>query len=288
MYPFGENGVLNGPCADHRSRFYWISGYNRADRETSKILRKICADALRRMTRALVHRAPVGTPGGPVKRPALLLRLWSYSAVREVRWFEMGLIDWVLGLLTKRVEVRDRQQEIEQGIRTDLEKLAGRLVGLPFLISYRLGGLNKELTNWVADHYERYPDPNDDLELRARLEQWRNLSEEEISEVQRLGKTTWKGAFDVKKYSTPYLDTHIGEIQSLPKEFRQAVIETKEDLSLFNQRVDSARALLDKSFDSSISPENQQLLAGNLNDTYARLKDDAMRIVERIDGLPPP
>ena len=49
----------------------------------------------------------------------------------------------------------------------------------------------------MADHYERYPDPNADPELRAQLEQWRNLSEEEISEVQNVGKNTWKGAFDV-------------------------------------------------------------------------------------------
>lgn len=178
--------------------------------------------------------------------------------------------------------------EIEQGILGDLEKLAGRLTGLPHLIAYRLGGLNKELRNWVADHYERYPDPGDNPELRARLEQWRNLSEEEISEVQSFGQTTWKGAFDVKKYSTPYLDAHIGEIQSLPKDFRQAVIEIKEDLSLFNQRVDTARKLLDRSLDSSLSPENHQIVVRNLNETYARLQDDAVRIVERIDKLPPP
>lgn len=200
----------------------------------------------------------------------------------------MGLIDWALGLLTKRVEARDRQQEIEQGIRGDLEKLAGRLTGLPYLIALRLGGLNKELRNWVADHYKRYSDPGDDPEVRARLEQLGNRSEEEIGEIQSLGKATWNGAFDVKKYSTPYLDAHIGDIQSLPKEFRQAVIETKEDLSLFNQRVDTAQKLLDRSFDSSLSPENHQIVARNLNETYARLQDEAVRIVERIDKLPPP
>ena len=137
----------------------------------------------------------------------------------------------------------------------------------------------------MADHYERYPDPNADPELRAQLEQWRNLSEEEISEVQNVGKNTWKGAFDVKKYSTPYLDAHIGEIQSLPKEFRQAVMETKENLSLFNQRIDTAQELRDRSFDSSLSRENHQIVARDLNETYVRLKDDAMRIVERIDKL---
>lgn len=107
------------------------------------------------MTRACVQGASRKRRGGPASRSALFAFMEFVGWYERFRWFEMGLIDWALGILTKRVEVRDRQQEIEQGIRADLEKLAGRLAGVPFLISYRLGGFNKELTDWVADRFAR-------------------------------------------------------------------------------------------------------------------------------------
>lgn len=84
----------------------------------------------------------------------------------------------------------------------------------------------------------------------------------------------------------PYVQAHIDEIHLLPKETRKLVMETRDSLSLFNQRVETARDLFSKTLDTSMTSENQHAVRANLDATYQHLKDEAMRIVERIDALP--
>ena len=177
---------------------------------------------------------------------------------------------------------------LERGVREDIERLAGRLAGLPFLIALKKGGLTKPLMNWVVERLERYPDGEFDTQhARDAFEKFRNLDESQLAQIQTVGMATAGGDFDVKTYDLPYVQAHIDEIHLLPKEMRTLVMEIRASLSLFNQRVETARDLLSKALES-LSPDNQRVVRVNLDATYQHLKDDAMWIVERIDTMPQP
>lgn len=192
-----------------------------------------------------------------------------------------------LPLLTRPVLEWRKRRPMYKAMYDDLERLASRLAGMPFLISYREGGLTRQKVDWILEHIERYPGEQTDEERRS-FEAIRQMDDEQLAQMQARGKATAVGGFGVKTYSLPYVDAHLGEIDLLPREVQRVVLEVRDDLSLLNQSVESAREYHKLTFDAALSPENHARVQTNVKSDYRKIEDQAIRIVELIDRLSPP
>jgi len=191
------------------------------------------------------------------------------------------LLGWLLGLfapiIVDGIRRRRRMAQARSTISTELAEVRLKIAFTAFIIAKRFGTLDRPLLQWIKSIVDVYSGPHADQDKTNAIKRLLELSDEELAEIAEHSIAGPLGAIALKKFPTPFLDSHIGILLSLDGELQTLIIEIKAQIGLLNEHVEFSQFYFQKTFDSNLSHDNYKIIQQNLNDTY-------MQIYERARG----
>jgi len=146
----------------------------------------------------------------------------------------------------------------------------------------RFGTWDRSSLEWVKSILETYSGPLADTKMTESISRLLACSDAELAAAAELNKSAPLSSLALKKHYTPILETHMATLINLDSNYQNLIIEIKSQISILNEQVDLAQFYYQKTFDSSLSSENHQIIEINLNDTYLDVFEKAKDIVELI------
>lgn len=199
------------------------------------------------------------------------------------------LIGWLLGIFSPLIydEVKKRQhrKEIRIGILTEFKELRYKLMGSVYLVETRFGNYDRKLLEWLKPIVQDYKGTHKKDNFFKSIESHLNLTDEQLSAISQQSKAESKRGLSFKKYELPFLDSKINYLTVFDESFQNRVLEIKTQLKLFHEEIDQARFYFEKTFDSTMSPENQDIIRTNLEGCYKNLGRQARNLADRIGEL---
>jgi len=91
--------------------------------------------------------------------------------------------------------------------------------------------------------------------------------------------------YSLKKVYLPFLESKIDILPAFGNKFRMLIFEIRSKIQALNEEIDNSQFYFRKTFDSSISRENHDIIRGNLKSCYKNINSQMKHIVEKINDL---
>ena len=196
--------------------------------------------------------------------------------MREVAYILTG---WLLGLFSpwfaEQIQRPSKKSQIRTGIFVELEGLRAKLASVVLSVGAHVGELDGETLRWFREVMK------DDKFIKElsdpRFEQLSQLDDQSIRDLSRAHAAPSTQSLTFKRYSLPYLEAHLSELSLFSEEFQRLAHQIRDRLTIFNQQIDISWFYFQKTFDSSLSDLNRNLIAQN--------QDASQRLISRLARL---
>ncbi len=196
------------------------------------------------------------------------------------------LVGWLLGLagpiIVDRIRKHRQATQIKSSILIELTELRYKLALTVHKLAMRFGTWDRSLLEWVKSIVDGYAGARADESIAESIARLLAHSDKELAAGAQYGKAGPLGAVALKKFNTPFLDAHIGALVMLPNDFQNLLIEVKAQIAILNEQVEEAQFFYQKTFDSSISSENHEIIQQNLKNTYGLACQRARDITDLV------
>jgi hypothetical protein len=88
-----------------------------------------------------------------------------------------------------------------------------------------------------------------------------------------------------RRYSLPFLDAHLNALNWFSVDFQTSVHRIRSLLSIINQEADVSWFYFQRTFDSSLSVVNRQIIQTNYDGSHDLIGKAARQIVDEIESL---
>jgi len=211
--------------------------------------------------------------------------------MREALYIVLG---WTLALLSpfviNRIRARSLRRTFCKAVSSELRNLKYRLAITRFILLRRQGKLDVQYLRWLRPILDSHPgsDPDDIQSNQAIKDLVDHHLEMDPAECEaRLNNDTTleNVSHSLKTYVTSYLDSNIDEISNLSSDLQEDFHELRSRLSILNQEISRVMELHTKTFDSSISDDNQEILVSDIKRRHGDIQDMMRRVVDMIDVI---
>jgi len=195
----------------------------------------------------------------------------------------LGILGTVLGkLLIDSIKQLQKKEEIKKGLFTEFKGVRLRLAITTYQVCSILGTLNRDLLTWCFDILSEAEDTEATSEILPAMKELMKLDDEKI---QAIISNQGKAALSLKKFFLPFLDSNINNLSLFDVKFQNFVLEIRAKLNLLNEEIDLSRFFYEKTFDSSLSPKNHQIINKNLDQLYQNVANIARLTADKITNL---
>lgn len=199
------------------------------------------------------------------------------------------ILGWLMGLLSPIVVdgIKKRRQvkQIIMGIQIELSEVRIKLAATAGQLAFRFGGFDRPFLIWLKSVIKSYNGLHVDKNAEKNIEKLLKNSDEEIEHLSQSIKAPPQTSIDIRRYKIPFLDFHITQLAILDKSLQRLLMETKCYIDNLNEQIDSTKFFYKKTFDSSLSIENRNIIETNRHNTYIEIMKLAKRTIEIIDKL---
>lgn len=194
------------------------------------------------------------------------------------------LFGWFLGVLSTlgydRIKKYYEKEEFKNGVFTELKEIRSILAGIVFILSQRYGAFNRDLLNWIRDisiedPYARPKHETIEKMLKFTDEQIEALAKHEAKMAMVAGSV-------LKKCSLPFLDNNMNRLSLFGMGLQRLILQIRGRLTMLNQDIDSTQYYFQRTFDSTLSPENEKIIRINLTANYERIMENSRDIADKI------
>lgn len=198
-------------------------------------------------------------------------------------------LGWMLGLLSPQIAERIKRyyqkDDLRCGIISELKETKVRLVSTVYLLTKKVGTYDKELIEWVKKHLKGYEGSYSTQRILQTLENLSTQSNnQQLKAIQSLYYDEESG-LSLKKSYLPFLESKIDLLPVFGEKFRSLIFEIRSQIQILNEEIDNAQFYFRKTFDSSMSSENQEIVRLNITSCYKNIARQAKLIVEKINDL---
>jgi len=195
------------------------------------------------------------------------------------------LIGWGLGLVSppivELIQRRRRRREIRQGLIIEFEGLRLTLAALTYQLASSRHALNRELIEFIEPMFrsdKAFPETTATADaLRSLL----GLPDDELgSRLRKQGPIP----ISFKKFSLPYMMTHLSSLSLFSEEFQRLALKTSSRLQIINQEIEFASFFFQKTFDST-SESMHETLVENLGRSYENLLNLSRPLLDDLNAL---
>jgi hypothetical protein len=181
------------------------------------------------------------------------------------------VLGWVLGigspLIVENIKSQFEKRSLRNGINTELRELQLRLAMTAYLIVSKQGIYDRDLLNWMADICSRYAS-EDTLRISETLKSLLVLNDQQLQSLAEAKRAARPSGLNLKSSSLPFLDSNIAELGMFDTGLRQKLIEVRAQLGPLNEEIELARFYFEKTFDSTLTPENYNIINDNIRSSY--------------------
>lgn len=194
------------------------------------------------------------------------------------------VVGWGLGILggpvAESIRRARRRKEVWQAVEAELVECRMLMAVVAYQLKGHVGEMDHEFLEWLLDI-----DREKSGTGRAAFERWRRLSPEQLFQMHP-NKVASGTSLTLKTYSLPLIEAGLlPELVLLTVGVRREVLAIREQLGFINQDVLRLNSLHERTFDSSLIPENRALVVKDIERGYRSLGERARAIANRVDKL---
>jgi DNA repair ATPase RecN len=197
------------------------------------------------------------------------------------------LFGWLLGLLSPivadAIKTRYKKEEFRKAIISELKGIQYRLAGNVYSLNRRFGKIDKQLLLWVSEIFKSYTGIYAETRSMEALERQLKLSDEELEDLGEIMKPDKREALTLRKFTTPFLDSHIGSLSLFSQDFQLKLFEIKSQLGFLNDQIEDAKFYFQRTFGPDLSTNNYDLISSNLEECYRSIAEKAKTIADAIN-----
>lgn len=196
---------------------------------------------------------------------------------------------WLLGLLSpaivEHIRKNYRRSDLTRAIETELHGLQYKMAWCSYQLNSHLCSVSDEFLVWLEQIVRSYSGPHPVENVLTLIEELKKDSEHERS--RKLARTRKPNVgLGLLQYSLPFINAHFVDISLYPIPFQFAVIDIKDQLDIYNQRVAIQQNERDRTFDSSLGAENRDAVLSGIEAGNADLAQRSRSIAEAISRVP--
>jgi hypothetical protein len=194
------------------------------------------------------------------------------------------LLGWMLGLVSpwfaEVIQRPYKRSQVKRGVFVELRDLRAKLTSVVIRVGVNRGTLDTATLTWVRRITESDPESF----RRFGDLSWETVSRYKDEDLKALSRasTPANQTLNFRRYSLPFLDVHLITLNLFPLEFRRIAHRIRANLTILNQEVDIGWFYFQKTFDSSLSELNRQLIRANHNSTHDFIEKISREIVDDI------
>ncbi len=147
------------------------------------------------------------------------------------------------------------------------------------------GDLDAELLGWFRKIVEADPAAFAKMTSDPRWEMIAKITDEEIRAVSRALAPANGVSLNFRRYSLQFLDAHLTALNLFSIEFQRLAHGIRGKREVMNQEIDVNWFYFQKTFDTSLSPENYQLIKNNHIASHQFIGRFSRMIVDDIESL---
>ncbi len=197
------------------------------------------------------------------------------------------VLGWLLGLFTpwlaEIIQRPYRRSQVKRAIFVELRDLRAKLTSVVLQVEMNRGSLDAATLKWFQNLAQSDPVPFRKLGGMP-WELIENVTDEQVKAVSRLNASPANVKLNFKRYSVPFLDTHLSALNLFCVEFQRLAHGIRGQLLLMNQEIDVAWFYFQRTFDS-LSELNRSIIQGNHEMSHDFIGRTARQIVDDITTI---
>jgi hypothetical protein len=210
---------------------------------------------------------------GQTEKAALIISALSLI----LGWFLGLLSNWIIELTGRR----RLKRQFKKALFTELRDFRIRLVAALIVIVAETGVIDRALLLWIEpilqeDHADLIP-----LEVVEKTKGLLKFSDEQLA-LYSAARGNVEPGLKTKKHSLAFLDAQLSSLSLFSFEFQRRVLDIRTLLALLNQEMDASSFYYEKTFDSSISGLNRDIVLANLRASYQQQAFMMKHIADKI------
>lgn len=153
------------------------------------------------------------------------------------------------------------------------------------LLAQRFGDLDRDYLNQVKSILDNYDGGEKPQNIVTFIESMLGSTDEKFAAIAAHLRAEEGVGLSLKSHTTILIDSNAVQISELPIDLQSKVYEFKNALNIYNQEVEMAKNILDRTYDSALTEINHQRLSNGLEAKYADLQGVCTRVCGKIQGI---
>ena len=200
-----------------------------------------------------------------------------------------AFLGWLLGMLSpvivSRIQRKYTKKDLHVGIINELRSIRYRLVCTAHLLCAQYGNYDKNFLQWCVANIEGTEQEEGSKEVLKMLQKQIQLQDAEFAPlVNALRAKTGVGK-SLKKADLAFSEMHLNDLSLFSIKFQSMLFDLKAKLAHYNDEVEKSEKYHMMTFDSSLSPENHQIVKSEISSKYEIITGMTMRAVDKITEI---
>lgn len=196
------------------------------------------------------------------------------------------IVGWALTVVSKYIDKHRETKHFKNGLSVEFYEIKIILALLAHMSYRKTGESNRDILSWLVSVLNAAKDLLDEREKRIYdiLVNVLSRNDEDI----RLFCSPQEGArsdYLMKTIRTPFLDSNIGTLPLIEKSLRNSVMRIYRRISNINEEMERHNMYFWKTFDSSMTDKNHEIVRNNIHDSYGNIAIQAKIIVDEISAI---
>ncbi len=187
---------------------------------------------------------------------------------------------------TLKVEQHKREQlkkDFKESLCTELREAMPRAVNLYFVLNKALGGVNRDMLNWI--HSMSSVADGEPWEFAKRIEDLLKLSDDRLATLSLQAKDPEGTGSLIKKFNLSFTRENIFSFALLEPHFRRSILDIRTEIGCLNEEIELYNFFYEKTFASGLTQENREVLEINRKKSYETIAQVSCEIAEMIKKL---
>ena len=202
--------------------------------------------------------------------------------------YQIGYIfvGWLLGLLSPQIiefiSRPHRRKALARSLSAELDELRIKLSYNAFLVASRQGKITHSLLKRIqpiVGHYKGfYADPE-------IVEFINSLAKKSDADLKQLPADPPGRSIQFKKYTLPFLRSQVASLALFSLDLQRQLFEIGAKMDSMNEDIDTLWFYHSKTFDTSLSPENSDIVRTAVEESIAIIGSRSLVLAEDITRL---
>lgn len=196
------------------------------------------------------------------------------------------LLGWCLGILSPRlidhIYKYYCKSETQKSISIELDELKYKLHLVVYDIADHFGKIDRSFLEGFVNNISTYHGLYKDDKVNEKVSSLLSLKDDQLAAKLKQDQQKLRAAY-FKKYTLPFLETHLSSITFFPLEFQRNISDIRAQLNMLNEEIDVSWYFNMRTFDTSDT--NYVIVLGNVESSYKYIESKSRQLINSINSF---